>query len=218
MSSPPVRRRWLRGRWRRSAAADRSPRIAGSRPRSPRSWSRVVVLAVQGRLSDSRVGQPSAAPASVHGVGQLLFRPRQAELADALRHAWQRPLPVAPGPDVYGSGFLSVTGATGSSSAAKPGPDASQAAIAVAGPDTLLVTATAATTGMPARRGRDVPLGRGGERDGADPDAAGRRCLPGAGESCSRARGCERICRPDPGGGVAARARDLHDVGVRSVR
>lgn len=66
----------------------------------------VVALAVQGRLSESRVGQPSApAPTLVSGS------PPSADgaIPDVLRHAWQRPFPVAPGPDVYGSGFLSMT-------------------------------------------------------------------------------------------------------------
>jgi len=103
----------------------------------------VVAFAVQGRLSESRVGQPSAPVPSLMSGSP---RSEGGSIPDVLRHAWQRPLPVAPGPDVYGSGFLSLTAAT-AEFGREPGTGALQATIQVAGPDTLTVTATAATQG-----------------------------------------------------------------------
>jgi hypothetical protein len=65
-------------------------------------------------------------------------------IPDVIRHAWQRPLPVAPGPDPFGSGFLSL--ASGQLDYGyEPGAGASRAAIAATGADTLVVTATAET-------------------------------------------------------------------------
>jgi hypothetical protein len=63
---------------------------------------------------------------------------------DVLRHSWQRPLPVAPGPDLWGSGFLSLAGGQ-LEYGREPGAGASRAAIAARGADTLVVTATAET-------------------------------------------------------------------------
>jgi hypothetical protein len=103
----------------------------------------VVALAVQGRLSASRVGQ-SSTPASALTSGAPTSV--GSAIPDALRHAWQRPFPVAPGPDVYGSGFLTLTGET-ASFGLEPGAGASQATITAAGPDTFLVTATAESPG-----------------------------------------------------------------------
>ena len=141
MSAGPVTRSWPRmgvGLRGRPIAGDRWVAAAVAA-----ILVAVVALAVQGRLSESRVGQ-SSTPASAIASGA----PTSVGNAvpDTLRHAWQRPSPVAPGPDVYGSGFLTLTGET-ASYGRDTGSGASQAVIAVAGPDTLLLTATAASTG-----------------------------------------------------------------------
>jgi hypothetical protein len=84
----------------------------------------VVAIAVQRRTPDT-VGGP---------------------IPDVLRHSWQRPLPVAPGPDQWGSGFLSL--ASGQLEYGRePGAGASRAAITATGFDTLAVTATVETSG-----------------------------------------------------------------------
>jgi hypothetical protein len=67
-------------------------------------------------------------------------------IPDALRHAWQRPLPVAPGPDLLGSGFLSLTAGT-VEFGREPGAAAARSAVMASGTDALAVTATVDTIG-----------------------------------------------------------------------
>jgi hypothetical protein len=102
----------------------------------------VVAVAIQGRSPNGGIVQPStpsasSSPSPVASAGEAIL--------DALRHAWQRPSPVAPGPDVHGSGFMTLTGDVlefGRDRAA----GTSKTEI-VAGPDSLVLTATAETQG-----------------------------------------------------------------------
>jgi hypothetical protein len=102
----------------------------------------VVAVAIQGRSSNVGIVQPSSPgvsspPSTAASAGEAIL--------DVLRHAWQRPIPVTPGPDLYGSGFLTLTGdllAFGR----EQGAGASRTEI-VAGPDSLVLTATAETQG-----------------------------------------------------------------------
>ena len=87
----------------------------------------VVAFAIQRRPSDT-VGGP---------------------VPDVLRHAWARPLPVAPGPDLYGSGFLSLTSGQ-LEFGWDPGAGGSKSTITATGPDTVAVTATGETIGCAA--------------------------------------------------------------------
>jgi hypothetical protein len=65
-------------------------------------------------------------------------------IAEVLRHAWQRPLPVAPEP-IYATAYLNLTA---TELGVGPEPDAaSRSAIGAAGLDTVVITATAATAG-----------------------------------------------------------------------
>jgi hypothetical protein len=85
------------------------------------------------------------------GVVAITVQRRPSDTAggpipDVLRHSWQRPLPVAPGPDLWGSGFLSL--ASGQLEFGRePGAAASRSAITATGLDTLAVTATVETIG-----------------------------------------------------------------------
>ena len=95
-----------------------------------------VGVAVVGRPSDSAIGQktPSPAPSATGPV------------PEALRHSWQRPYAVFPGLDQWGSGFLSL--ARGQLDfGPSAGDRASKSAVAVAGTDTLVATATVETQG-----------------------------------------------------------------------
>jgi hypothetical protein len=111
----------------------------------------VVGLAIIGRLSDSSVGPlptpsiestpspgPSATPSPTASAG--------GPIPDALRHSWERPIPVMPGGDPWGSGFISVASSV-IDFGPEPGAAASRSAIAVAGPDTLTVTTINETKG-----------------------------------------------------------------------
>ncbi len=92
----------------------------------------VVGVGILGRPSIS----PTASPAASAG----------GPIPVVLRHSWQRPQPVAPGPDPWGTGFLSL--ASGPMDFGRePGAAASRSAITAAGLDTLVVTATAETKG-----------------------------------------------------------------------
>jgi hypothetical protein len=66
-----------------------------------------------------------------------------------LRHTWARPYQVAPGPDVYGSGFLAVTPRQ-IHYGREPGAAASTSSIAATGPAALEITATGETKGCAA--------------------------------------------------------------------
>ena len=86
----------------------------------------------------STVAAPSAAPT-----------PRPAAVAggsisDLIRHSWQRPIPVTPGMDRWGSGFLIVASSV-LDYGREPGPTASRSAVTVADVDALEVTATVET-------------------------------------------------------------------------
>jgi hypothetical protein len=90
----------------------------------------------------------AAAVVVVGVVGSgVLRRPIESPsgpIADVLRHAWQRPLPVAPDP-IWATAFLNLT-----ADELGVGPEsdaASRSAIAAVGLDTLVVTATAGTAG-----------------------------------------------------------------------
>jgi len=101
----------------------------------------VVGVAVWSRPSNSGIGPtPSASASSAPSPAASAVGP----VPEVLHHLWQRPLPVAPGP-AWATAFLVLTdGLLG------VGPDvgaASHSAAAAAGPETLVVTATADTTG-----------------------------------------------------------------------
>ncbi|MEP6638807.1 MAG: hypothetical protein ABJC39_05605 [Chloroflexota bacterium] len=66
-------------------------------------------------------------------------------IPDVLLHSWERPFQVAPGPDLYGTGYLSLAGERLESSGLD-GPT-SRSSVADAGLGTLVVTATGDTTG-----------------------------------------------------------------------
>jgi hypothetical protein len=72
--------------------------------------------------------------------------PTGGPIPDVLRHSWQRPLPVAPGPDLLGSGSLIL--ASGQlQSRRDPDAAASTSAVGATDIDTLAVTATGETVG-----------------------------------------------------------------------
>lgn len=101
----------------------------------------VVGVAVWSRPSNSGIGpQPTPSASSAPSPAASAVGP----VPEVLHHVWQRPLPIAPGP-AWATAFLVLTdGILG------VGPDvsaASHSAVAAAGTDTLLVTATADTTG-----------------------------------------------------------------------
>jgi hypothetical protein len=89
----------------------------------------------------------SVAVVAVAVGGILQRRPPEAvggPVPDALRHSWSRPYGVAPGPDVYGSGFLALTDRR-ADYGREPGAAASTSSIASTGPAALEVTATSET-------------------------------------------------------------------------
>ncbi len=96
----------------------------------------VVAIGVLGRPSNSTIGQPTPSPVpSASGP-----------IPAALLHSWQRPYAVFPGLDPWGSGFLSL--APGQLDFGPTAGDAaSSSAVAAAGADTLVATATAETQG-----------------------------------------------------------------------
>jgi hypothetical protein len=97
----------------------------------------VVGVAIVGRMSSSMIGpQPTLSPAP-SATGPV---------PEVLRHSWQRPYAVTPGLDEWGSGFLSLASdLVDFGPAATPAASRSASAIAAAGPDTLVATATAET-------------------------------------------------------------------------
>ncbi len=86
----------------------------------------------------STVAAPS--PASTPRSAAVAGRP----ISDLIRHSWQRPLPVTPGMDRWGSGFLSLASGL-LDYGEEPGPTASRSAVTVADIDALEVTATVET-------------------------------------------------------------------------
>ena len=101
----------------------------------------VVAIAVQGRRSEPVVTQPSASLASASPGDSPSS---DASILDILGRPWQRPTPVAPGPDLWGSGSLTLTDGL---LAFGREPGDFRSTIAVAGPSTFVVTATRATPG-----------------------------------------------------------------------
>jgi hypothetical protein len=101
----------------------------------------VVGVAVLSRPSDSGIGPqatPSASSAPSPAASAI------GPVPEVLRHLWQRPLPIAPGP-AWPTAFLVLT-----DEVLGVGPDvdsASHSAVAAAGLDTLVVTATPDTVG-----------------------------------------------------------------------
>ncbi len=92
----------------------------------------VVGVGVVGRASVSSSPSPSA--------------PAGGPVPEVLRHAWQRPYAVAPGPDLWGSAFLSL--ASGQVEyGSDPDVAASTSAVVATALDTLAVTATGETVG-----------------------------------------------------------------------
>lgn len=114
-------------------------------------WSNGRLRAWRG-LRIARLGWAAAMVVVVLvGAAVLVAERRPPEavggpIPGVLRHVWQRPSPVAPGPDLYGSGFLSLIGGQ-AEFGREPGPEASRSAISAAGSETLLATATVDTIG-----------------------------------------------------------------------
>ena len=91
----------------------------------------IGAIVVGGIANQPRLPAPSVAPGA-------------AAVPDALRHRWVRPYAVAPGEDVYGSGFLNVE-ANRARYGREEGPAASTSAMAATGASSVEVTATDAT-------------------------------------------------------------------------
>ena len=109
----------------------------------------VVGIGVFGRLSDSSVGpQPTPSISATPAVTEPASPTASAggPIPDALLHSWERPLAVTPGTAPWGSGFVTVASSV-IDFGPEPGAKASRSTIAVAGPDTLTITATNETKG-----------------------------------------------------------------------
>ncbi|HLO36550.1 MAG TPA: hypothetical protein VK194_10725 [Candidatus Deferrimicrobium sp.] len=103
----------------------------------------LVGVAVLGRPSDSAIGPlPTPPTTSTSSPAASAGGP----VPDVLRHSWQRPLPVMPGLDRWATGFLSMDLGR-MDFGPEPGAAASRTAIAAAGLDTLVATATVETRG-----------------------------------------------------------------------
>ncbi len=109
----------------------------------------VVGVGVVGRSSNSGIGpQPTPATPSAPATPSTPGPAASAggPIPDVLRHSWQRPYPVMPGQDRWGTGFLTL--ASGRMDfGIEPGPAASASSITAGGPDTLVATATVETHG-----------------------------------------------------------------------
>ena len=128
---------------RRPGAGSLGQRLAGGR------WAVAVVavlligvvgVAVGGRLFEFRIATPPTPNPTTSPSGSI---------PDVLRHAWQRPMLIAPGPDVYGGGTLVI--AAEDLNVGRTPAAATRSAISANGLDTVVVTATAATQGCAAR-------------------------------------------------------------------
>jgi hypothetical protein len=95
----------------------------------------VVGVALVGRRSDPGIASQPTPSASTSGV-----------IPDALRHAWQRPLPTVPEQVLWPTAFLSLVSGQ-LEFGPEPGAGASRSAIAVADSDMVAVTATVETIG-----------------------------------------------------------------------
>ena len=109
----------------------------------------VVGIAISGRSSDSGIGlQPTSAAPSTPATASSLNAAASAggPVPDALRHSWQRPLPITPGGDPWGTGFL-ILASGRIDFGVEPGPGASASSGTAGGPDTIVATATVETQG-----------------------------------------------------------------------
>lgn len=100
----------------------------------------VVAVAIGGRRSEPVVTRPSDSRASSPGDSPS----SDASILEILGRGWQRPSPVAPGPDLWGSGSLTLTDGL---LAFGREPGDLRSTVAVNGPGTFVVTATPATPG-----------------------------------------------------------------------
>src|SRR5258705_3679644 len=109
----------------------------------------VVGVAVVGRSSDSGISsQPTFATPSTPATSSTPGPAASAggPVPDVLRHSWQRPYPVTPGQDRWGTGFL-ILASGRIDFGIEPGTAASASSITAGGPDTLVAAATAETHG-----------------------------------------------------------------------
>ncbi len=103
----------------------------------------VVAIALLGRVSDSSV---SARPTpSTSSVPSALATTR-GQISDVIGHSWQRPYAVTPDMDQWPTGFLRLAPGL-LDFGPEPGPAASRSNVTAAGPDSLVVKATAETRG-----------------------------------------------------------------------
>jgi hypothetical protein len=119
LGTGPLRRRSVGVRW---AVASVAVVLIG-----------VVGVGVLGRPSISSAPSPAASTGG--------------PIPDVLRHSWQRPLPVAPGPDLGGSGFLNLASGQLEFGRREPGSATSRSGITATGLDAFAVTATVETIG-----------------------------------------------------------------------
>ena len=109
----------------------------------------VVGVAVVGRSSDSGIGlQPTPTTPSTPATSSTPGPAASAggPIPDVLRHSWQRPYPVLPGQDRWGTGFL-ILASGRMEFGIEPGTAASASSITAGGPDTLVAKATVETHG-----------------------------------------------------------------------
>lgn len=97
----------------------------------------VIALVLIGIVGAGVLGRPPASPTP---------GPVPTGVPDALRHSWQRPLPVVPGGDQWGTGFLKLAEGV-ADFGPEPGSGASTSTVMAAGSETLVLTATAGTKG-----------------------------------------------------------------------
>jgi hypothetical protein len=102
----------------------------------------VVVAGLLGLGSQVGLRPTATAPASPVASGPADL----GLLPDALRHHWQRPVTIAPGPDAHGSGSLVLTGDTLDVRRDVP-PAESRSTVVSAGSDAIVVRSTAGTDG-----------------------------------------------------------------------
>jgi hypothetical protein len=103
----------------------------------------VVAFALLGRASDSSVGARSTPSTSSVPSATATT---QGQISDAFGHSWQRPYAVTPDMDQWPTGFLRLAPG-GLDFGPEPGRAASRSDVTAAGPDSLVVTATAETQG-----------------------------------------------------------------------
>ena len=109
----------------------------------------VVGVAVVGRSPDSGIGlQPTPATPSTPTTSATPAPAASAggPIPDVLRHSWQRPYPVMPGQDSWGTGFL-ILASGRIDFGIEPGSAASASSGTAGGPDTIVAIATIETHG-----------------------------------------------------------------------